>query len=219
MRQEQLPSQNIQEDIDTKTFIIHWKMRNWKTQCAIFMALEWEWRIYSNFKIYRDWTNIVNYLEYFEDIAKTRFSKKRGVLIIDEAWLNVNSKDWQNKESRSMEAVLFLIGKKNLTLIWIAQRYKSINVNAREMADKIVKMRKIQRPYNYPTFEAVTQKDKWTRLEFINSFFVDSIGLMREMNITYDQLEASVLKKGARADDDDDLDDKEAFNIFLFNNK
>jgi len=193
---DQSLAQNIQEDIDTKTFIVYWKMRNWKTLNAIIMALEFYPRIYSNFQIYQNGQSIVKYIESYEYIKNIRFSKTPGVLIIDEAGLNVNSKDSFSKDSRIMHEVLFLIGKKNLSLIWIAQRFESIDINARSLVDIIIKMRKIQRPWKHPVFIATKQRLKkgWS-LEFITSYNLDSLSIMKYYNITYDQLEASKITK------------------------
>jgi type IV secretory pathway VirB4 component len=67
------------------------------------------------------------------------------VIIIDEAGINANSKDTFSAESRILQEVLFLARKKNCSVIWIAQRLRSIDINARELADGIFKTYKIRR--------------------------------------------------------------------------
>lgn len=192
---EQSNGNLIEQEIDTTTMIIHGKMRNWKTLNAICIALEHYPRIYSNVNIYKNWKSIVNFLEDYTYIKNIRFSYTPWILIIDEAWLNVNSKDWQSKDSRIMQEVLFLIGKKNLSLIWIAQRFESIDVNARALVDLILQMHKIKRYKNHPIFKVTKQRQIGTRLEFINSYMLDSIAILKEYNITYNQLEESKLTK------------------------
>lgn len=202
---EQSPAQNITQEIDTSTYIVYWKMRNGKTLNAICMALDWEGRIYSNVNIYRDWKSIVNYLESYEQIKKIRFSYKPWVLIIDEAWLNANSKDTFWKDNRLLQEVLFLIWKKNLSLIWIAQRFESIDINARVLADAIFQMRKISRYEKHPIFICTKQKQVGQKLEYIQQYHVDSIQYMKLKNITYDQLEESKLKKTKEIQEDEDF--------------
>ena len=193
---EQSQAQNIEQEIDTKTFIIYWKMRNGKTLNAVCMALDFYPRIYSNVNIYQNGKSIVNFLESYQDIKNIRFSYTPGVLIIDEAGLNVNSKDTFWKDNRLMQEVLFLIGKKNLSLIWIAQRFNSIDINARELADAIIEMRKFYRTgVKHPLFTAVKQKQKGQKLEWINSYEYDSIAILKYYWITYNQLEESKLSK------------------------
>jgi len=194
-------SQNIEKNIDTKTFIIHGKMRNWKTLNAICMWLCFYPRIYANLQIYQKWKSIVNFLEDYNSIKNIRFSYTPWVLIIDEAGLNVNSKDSFSKDNRIMQEILFLIGKKNLSLIWIAQRFGSIDVNARELADGIIEMKKRPRHKKHPIFVAIRQKQKGSNLKWINSYELDSISILNYYNITYNQLEESRLTKSKDLED------------------
>jgi hypothetical protein len=205
---EQNPSQNINKEIDTSTYIVYGKMRNWKTLNAICMALDWEKRIYSNVNIYKNWNSIVKYLSNYAEIKKIRFSYLPGVLIIDEAWLNANSKDTFSKDNRLLQEILFLIWKKNLSLIWIAQRFESIDVNARVLADAIFQMRKISRNWNHPIFICTKQKQVGTKLEYVQQYFVDSIEYMKLKWISYDQLEESKLTKTKEVEESEDFTNK-----------
>lgn len=188
-------AQNIEQEIDTNTFIIYWKMRNWKTLNAVCMSLDYYPRIYSNVNIYRNWKSIVKFIENYQQLTNIRFSYTPGVLIIDEAWLNANSKDTFSGDNRLLQEILFLIWKKNLSLIWIAQRFESIDINARVLADAIIEMKKVRRHNKHPVFIAIKQKQRWSRLEWINSYNLDSISILKKYNITYNQLEESKLSK------------------------
>lgn len=192
---EQSLAQNIDKNIDTTTFIIYWKMRNWKTLLGILQALKFYPRIYSNFQIYDKGKSIVNFIDDFRKIEKIRFSYTPWVLVIDEAWLNANSKDTRGQENRLLQEVLFLIGKKNLSLIWIAQRYESIDVNARVLADYVFQCKKINRWDKTPLFRVKKQIQRWTKLETLHEYYLDSIGIMKMLNISYNQLEESRIKK------------------------
>jgi hypothetical protein len=72
-----------------------------------------------------------------------------------------------------------LIGKKNLSLIWIAQRFESIDINARALCDAIIEMKKIKRYNSHPIFIATKQKQKGSKLEFVNSYSLDSIAILK----------------------------------------
>jgi len=190
---EQTQGNNIEKEVDTTTMIIYWKMRNWKTLNAICIGLQYYPRIYSNVNMYQNWKSIVKFLEDYQSIKNIRFSYTPWILIIDEAWLNVNSKDSFSKDNRLMQEVLFLIGKKNLSLIWIAQRFESIDVNARALVDLILKMTKIRRQNQHPTFIVTKQRQKWWQLEFITQYKMDSISILKSLGVTYNQLEESKL--------------------------
>jgi len=196
---EQSPAQNIQQEIDTTTMIIFWKMRNWKTLNAICIWLEYYPRIYSNVNIYQEnkkgeKNSIVKYLKDYQSIRNIRFSYTPWILIIDEAGLNANSKDWQNKDNRILQEVLFLIWKRNLSLIWIAQRYESVDINARALVDLVLEMKKIKRGKKHPIFIVTKKKQVWSQLKFITSYKLDSISIMNHYKISYDQLEESKLE-------------------------
>lgn len=192
---EQSQSNNIEQEIDTNTFIVYGKMRNWKTLNAVCMALDFYPRIYSNVNIYKNGKSIVNFIETYQQLKTLRFSYTPWVLIIDEAWLNANSKDTFSWDNRLLQEILFLIWKKNLSLIWIAQRFESIDINARVLADAIIEMKKIKRKWKPPIFIAIKHKQKGSRLEWINSYYLDSISILKAYNITYNQLEESKMSK------------------------
>jgi len=92
-----------------------------------------------------------------------------------------------------MHKVLFLAGKKNCSVIFIAQRYNSVDVNFRELADLILECRKIPRKNTYPTFSVTRKKQQGNQLKYIESYEFDAIGFMKQMGLTYDTLETSTL--------------------------
>lgn len=188
-------SENFNVEISTVWIIIHWKQWSWKTLMAINLALDWEKRIYANFSIYKNWKLKNRLLEDVNAVHKIRFSKVPWIIIIDEAWINANSKDSRSEQSRILQEILFLVRKKNCSLIWISQRFESIDVNARVLSELIVEMRKISRWKAHPFFIATRQKQKGTNLIYVNQFRIDTIWMMKAQWITYNTLEASKFKK------------------------
>jgi hypothetical protein len=101
-------------------------------------------------------------------------------------------------DSRLLERVLFLSGKKNCSLIWISQRLGSININARQLCDLFLEVKKIRRYWRHPVFSISRVKPKGLGSEEVNiltQWKFDIIGYMRQNKITYNTLEESILGK------------------------
>ena len=108
---EQKASQHIQVEIDMMTFIYYWKMRRGKTVNAIRLALDKRYnkRIYSNVDIFKNWKSIITKLiTNTKELENIRFSYTHWIILIDEAWINANSKDTRSEDSRTLQKVLFL---------------------------------------------------------------------------------------------------------------
>lgn len=193
---DQLDSENIKQEVDINTFIIHWKMWAWKTLLSIAMSTDYYKRVYSNFSIFQNWKLLNKTVNAYSEIENIRFSYTPWILIIDEAWINANSKDWRTWDSRILQELLFLTRKKNLTLIWIAQRYESIDINARVLADCIFEIIKIHWK-KHPRFIINKQKQKRGSqvLDWKWSYNFDLIWFLDFHWLTYNQLETSRLKK------------------------
>lgn len=196
---QQLMSENIKEEVDINTFIIHWKMWSWKTLLSIAICTDYYKRVYANFSIFEHWQILNKIVSSYSEIENIRFSYTPWILIIDEAWINANSKDWRSLDSRILQELLFLTRKKNLTLIWIAQRYESIDVNARVLADCIFEMVKLKWKKR-PRFIINKQKQKRgsQTLEWRGSYNFDLIWFLDFYWLTYNQLEESRMKKTNR---------------------
>jgi len=205
-------SENITEEIDMVTIIFHWKMRKGKTINAINLSQDkrYNGRIYSNVNIYKNWKSILiktdefgeiisnKFITTFEQLDKIRYSKVHGLIIIDEAGLNANSKDSHTLESRVLQKVLFLAGKKNCSLVWISQRYDSIDINVRVLADLIVEVRKKYYKPNHPKFMLIKQRQKFARLEWIQAYNIDTITLNNINKISYNTLQESIMDRKPR---------------------
>lgn len=189
---EQRANENITQELDTMGIIVYWKQGSWKTTLSLELAVEnWETRIYSNFSIFKNWKLINRKVGGVPDILKIRFSYTPWVIIIDEAGINANSKDGMSATNRQLIETLFLARKFNCSFIWISQRFESIDINARVLADLILEMRKLRRWNLHPLFETKRQKQKWAKLELVNIHRIDTISLMKYDKLTYNTLETS----------------------------
>jgi len=160
---------------------------------AINLALDWEKRIYANFQIFKHGKLLNHMLDDVHDVHKIRFSKVPWIIIIDEAGINANSKDSRSEQNRILQEILFLVRKKNCSLIWISQRFESIDVNARVLSELIIEMHSLGG--RVPKFIATRKRQKGSNLERLSQFKIDTIGMMKMQWITYNTLEASKFKK------------------------
>jgi len=193
----QSSADNFSYELDTMGIIVYWKQGSGKTTISLELAFEnWAKRIYSNFDIYLNGKQINRPITSPRQIQKIRFSAEPGVIMIDEAGINANSKDTQSKDSRVLIEVLFLARKYNCSFIWISQRFESIDVNARILADLILEMHKIRRGKLHPLFMVSRKKQKWSKLELYNQHKIDTIKLMEFDNLTYNTLEKSRFENG-----------------------
>ena len=190
-------SENITQELDTMGFIVYWKQGSWKTTISLELAVEnWEKRIYSNFSIFKNWKQINREIKSTQQVLNMRFSYTPWVIIIDEAGINANSKDGMSKDNRALIEALFLARKFNCSFIWVSQRFESIDINARILADIILKMQKIRRWELHPLFTATRQRQEWSKLLMVNQHKIDTIAIMKYDKLTYNTLETSRFESG-----------------------
>lgn len=196
MSETQSEAQNIQQEINMKTRILYGKMRRGKTLTGIRIALDFKKRIYGNVNIYKEIKGekklICKRLQTFKEFNAIRFSYEPGVILIDEVAINANSKDSASNTNRILHEMLRLAGKKNCSLVFISQRYKSIDINFREMADHILEIKKFyvnNRPH--PVFKIIKQRQSGERLKFICAYNNDTISEFKREGISYNTLEVS----------------------------
>ena len=183
------------KNVDIKNYVIYWKMRNWKSMLATCIATEFD-VIYANYEIKHKNKNISILIQKTRDLARIKYTAQKAVLVFDEAWINFNSKDSRSKNSRFLQNLLMLCWKLNLNIIWIGQRWKSIDVNVRDLCTDIYQVRKINRR-NYPIF-MIDIKKRGKHIDEVltnRTIRADLIMWLKEDNITYDTFAISQLDK------------------------
>lgn len=197
----QTPSNNIVKELDTKCIIIYWKPRNWKTLLASAIGhSDYLKRIYANFNIYIKKISINKRFYDYKEVQNIQYSNTHGVIIMDETWLNVNSKDSFSETNRIMHEVLFLSWKKNCDMIMIAQSYESVDVNFKRLAHAIFEVEKIKRYGRKPLFKINRMAVEWSKMRKISSFTFDTLEYFNTFKITYDTLETSKMSKKKEKD-------------------
>jgi len=159
--------------------------------------LSWDFlsRIYWNVKISFKGVNITHEITHHKQFEEMRLSTSPWYMIIDEIWMNFNSKDAVTKKNKAFSNFLFLQWKYNLSTIWLAQRWNSIPVDFRELATRIFEVKKILRSWKHPLFAVIQYKlmNDW-ELEFVREDIVDMISILSKWDLSYDTLETSYIE-------------------------
>ena len=180
--------------INTNTIIIHWKQWWWKTLFAVLLAQDYIWRIFWNITITQNKKNIVAFMHDMSLLKQLEYSKKPWVVIFDEVWLNFNSKEYWSDKNKELTKFFFLVRKYNLSSIYVSQRFTSVPVDMRELADYIFEVSVVYRSWTYPVFRITRQilKAEWV-LEFYDEYIFDIISYNINHGIEYDTLESSII--------------------------
>lgn len=180
----------MNKEIDFKNIIIYWNPWAGKT-IITNMIIDSYYRVYSNVNYYYEWIQINTRINWMKDLQKIKFSERPWVIIIDEWWINLNSRNFMSKQNMEFWELLFLGRKVNCYMVWISQRFKSLDVNQRELADLVIKMFKIRRYGKHPLFIATKEKMIRNQLVFDQEWRIDIISWMKKCKKTYNTLESS----------------------------
>lgn len=199
--------------VNTNTIIIHWKQWDWKSMLWVLFNSDYisdvanlpfmEWfertnissdRIFWNIHIQHKWIEKVCFLKDMWILETMEYSNKPWVVTFDEVWLNFNSKDWWSDKNKLLTKFFFIVRKYNLSSIYISQRFSSVPIDMRELADYIFLCQKISRKWKHPLFRITRQTvtAEWL-LEFYDEYIFDMISYLQKREITYDTLESSII--------------------------
>lgn len=175
-----------------------------KTFFATYLASQYR-LIYSNVKmskgvtsyqsdIVSHYVDVSNDIRTIQDIERISYSDTKGVVVLDESGLNINSR--QSSSSENMQyARLWMLGrKKNVDIIIIAQLERSVDVYFRELSTWSVDMRSYFERWEIK-FEATAKNRFWTVISVQN---VDLVKWAEKEHYIYDSLESSEIKKGEK---------------------
>ena len=180
---------------DIEIIAIFWPPRHGKSMLAAYLASDRIDRIYGNLSIKLNDFPITSKITHHSQYAEFTDSETPWYNIVDELGLNFNSKDAMTKKNKAFSNYIFLSWKRNLSTMWLAQRWMSIPVDFRENATTIYECKKIDRWHLYPIFEIVEhiQLQDWT-LEEKKSVRMDLIKWLEVLGISYDTFETSYIE-------------------------
>lgn len=184
---------SFEQEIKFKNIIVYWNPWEWKTILSTMMVAPYT-RIYSNVDYFRNWKKLNMRINKIKDLNMITFSPTPWIVIIDEWWVNVNSRLSLSKENIEFGELVFLWRKINCYFVWISQRFKSMDLNQRDLADLVIKMYKISRYDKHPLFIATREKMIKNRLTFDAEWKVDIISWLKYTKRSYNTLESSKIR-------------------------
>jgi len=180
-------------EIDNKIIIVYWKMWQGKTLIALLMSvLDFSNRIYSNIAIHVKNKQISQDINDRASIEKISFSPTPWIIIIDEGWINFNARRSSSSDNQFISELVFLSRKKNCSMLFISQRFESLDKNVKTLSDLILKMHKLRINWKL-FFEVEKQKFIKSNLLTIQKFKVDILEIFNIKDIKYNTLESSKL--------------------------
>lgn len=157
--------------------------------------------IYSNFEIFKGEVDIngsmlyehkvSNDIKTMSDIEKIEYNEVKGVVVLDESGLNINSRRSASEDNMEYARLGMLGRKKNVDIIIIAQLERSVDVYFRELSTYTVEMKSFWEGSNMQ-FE-VTAKNRYGTT--ISVQHVDLIKWANKENYRYNSLESSEIQK------------------------
>lgn len=182
--------------VQNKIIAIYWLPWQGKTFLATFLASQYR-LIYSNVQILkgvtdRNWTvlynqEVSNHIWSIEDIEKISYKETKGIVVLDESGLNINSRN-SSSESNMQYARLGMLGrKKNVDILIIAQLERSVDVYFRELSSYSIEMRSYFENGGI-MFEATAKNRFWSIISVQN---VDLVRWAEKEKYSYNSLESS----------------------------
>lgn len=181
-----------------------------KSFFATFLASFYR-EIFSNLDITRMGILVSNRMKDLKDAKKIWFSNVKWCILIEEAWVNINSRKWQSEENMEFSALGMLWRKKNKDIIVIAQLARTVDINIRELCKYRFDMRSF-RVGSWIMFE-VTIYDRWG-----NIMWSKEIDLVRWANMTgfsYNTLEESIITNKKEKNKKEKIENEYAFKEWL----
>ncbi len=157
--------------ISNKITAIVWKP--WAGKTALSTILIWIWvkswdykRVYTNYEIKwipknvkytkLKWKTDLDELENLDINAKI---PPKGILVLDEAGRNLSSRNYNSIINKMFSSFLMISRKANLDIIWIAQRFGSVDVNYRALVEYMWKPKIWQKDWK-TNINAILYKNK-----------------------------------------------------------
>lgn len=197
--------------VQNKMILIVGDPWSWKSFMASLLGSFYQ-EIYSNIKIEYFWKQISNDIRSIDDISKISFSEKKGCIILDEAWVNMNSRRFMTDENMRYWELAMLWRKLNKDIYIIAQMDYTVDKSVRNLCRYTIHMRAWYSWKNYLMFEfdvmdrsgqLVSQKQidlfEWARQSGFSYSSLESSRIWRSTEETLDKEEILYANFGKRA--------------------
>jgi len=181
---------SLQKIVRTRIISIYWLPGEGKTFFASFLAWFYD-RIYSNVDFFRNWKKINQTLKSMLDIEKIEFNEQRGLLVIDEAWSNVNARRAASERNLIFGKLWMYCRKKNVNIVIISQLERMSDVYFRELSYYHFEISSFYSWYEYLMFN-VSIKNRHGFL--VKNMLYDLIKYSNKYKITYNTLDYSLIE-------------------------
>lgn len=195
--------------LETKSIIIYGDPGSWKTQTAWLCTL-WYTRIYSNVDFYKNWKRTNTPIHYMSDIKKMEFDEKPGILVLDEMWVNWNSRKSMSKDNIEFWKLGMLQRKFNLYVVWIAQQDFSFDKNQRLSAHLILHCRALEFEDKDPVIVVTRERvlKGSSNFMFEAERIINILKIQKILWYSYNQLDQSVIIWKSKTEDQKKLAEK-----------
>jgi len=159
---------------------------------AYFYFLTWG-RIFSNVDFFykKNPIRVNKKIKQISDIKYIEFQEKKWIIIIDESWLNINSRRSISNQNMEFAEMVFLWRKKNCDIVFIAQLDYSLDKYMRDLANANLQMESYFLRKNYLMFNCKIKK--WDYTVWYKE--IDLIEFAKRSCFTYSTLESSKIEK------------------------
>lgn len=178
-----------QKIIKTRIVSIYWLPWEWKTFFASFLSFFYD-RVYSNVDFYHKWKKKNKTIKSFLDIENIWYSDTLWVLILDEAWANINSRESMSENNKKMWRLAMLSRKFNINIVVISQLERMQDIYYREMSFYHFEMHSYFTGPNYLMFDVMIKDRFWS---IIWNKTLDLIKFSSVFRYTYNTLDKSLL--------------------------
>jgi hypothetical protein len=144
--------------------------------------------IYSNIDVKHKWKSILTKkIDSLSDIEHIKFQDKKAIVMVDEWWVNINSRRFMTEANLEFSQLAMLWRKKNVDICIITQREFMIDKNFRELAKFVISMRAYFVWYQKLMFEF--KISAWGI--FKKAWKIDLMKWGEMTNFTYDTLDSA----------------------------
>lgn len=179
--------------VQNKIISVIWFPGSWKTFFATMLAFWYpDDRIFANIDIYRYWKRISKRIRDLDDLEHVVYNDRKWILILDEMWINANSRRSMTEANMKFWEVAMLWRKKNVDIINCAQLNGMADKVFRDLSVMRFEMDSYYKSKNYLMFEANVFNKYWIKYKKIK---LDLFQLEELTGLTYNTLESSRIKK------------------------
>lgn len=180
--------------IQNKIITIYWKPWSWKTLLSLFFASFYcrkGSKIYSNVDYFFNKKKINETIKDIKDIKKIPPQSQKWLVVVDEWWVNINSRRSMSDDNIELWQLWMLSRKKNIDIIVIAQLDYTIDKYYRDLSRSSFYMRSFFIKKDYLIFEA----DIFKNDNFFWKLELDLLFFIKNSLYSYDTAEESIFKK------------------------